>query len=434
MPSGRCRLKKLIAAVTVLAVSTAQADTIYVDVDCPDPGNGSEAEPYCSIQTAIDNAVDTDEVVVAPGTYFEAINFIGKAIWLHSSDGAKVTTIYAGGAGTVVTCNTQEGPDTVLEGFTVTGGNANNGGGMYNLFGSSPTVTDCTFTGNSAGTNGGGIDLDFPGFPTVTGCLFSGNSAKSNGGGMYNSSSTNPTVANCTFEGNLAMNGDAIALDTNPSFLTMANCVLWNGGDEIWNNNGSTVTVVYSDIQGGWPGIENIDADPMFVDPINGDYRLSPNSPCIDAGDNIAVPKFVLRDLDGNPRFVADVCAGDSGATVDMGAYEFQGTSCDLSNILAMLASWGSCRDCGKCFYDFDGDGTVGINDLLILLGNWGVERGASGGETLIGRPPRGRAVHGESSPAILHRWPTVHPCCKQKILGTRTLPWNGLSFHEALS
>ncbi len=48
------------------------------------------------------------------------------------------------------------------------------------------------------------------------------------------------------------------------------------------------------------------------------------------------MPKFVLRDLDGNPRFVADVCAGDSGPAVDMGAYEFQGTSCDLSNMLAL--------------------------------------------------------------------------------------------------
>ena len=62
-------MKKLICAVTVLAVSTAQADTIHVDVDCPGPGDGSEADPYCSIQTAIDNAVDTDEIVVAPGIY-----------------------------------------------------------------------------------------------------------------------------------------------------------------------------------------------------------------------------------------------------------------------------------------------------------------------------------------------------------------------------
>ena len=79
-------MKKLICAVTVLAVSTAQADTIFVDDDnCPGPGDGSELDPYCSIQTAIDAAVDTDEIVVAPGTYFETIDFLGKAITLRSS-------------------------------------------------------------------------------------------------------------------------------------------------------------------------------------------------------------------------------------------------------------------------------------------------------------------------------------------------------------
>ncbi len=80
--------------VALLAVSSAQADTIHVDDDnCPGPGSGTERDPYCSIQIAIDNAVDTDEIVVAPGKYFETINFFGKAIWLRSSDGAEVTTI-----------------------------------------------------------------------------------------------------------------------------------------------------------------------------------------------------------------------------------------------------------------------------------------------------------------------------------------------------
>ncbi len=89
-------MNKLICAVTVLAVSTAQAAIIHVDVaNCPGPGSGSVRDPYCSIQTAIDNAVDTDEIVVAPGTYFEAINILGKAIMLHSSDGPEVTTIDA---------------------------------------------------------------------------------------------------------------------------------------------------------------------------------------------------------------------------------------------------------------------------------------------------------------------------------------------------
>ena len=98
---------------------------IFVDDDnCPGPGNGSELNPYCSIQAAIDNAVDTDEIVVARGTYFETINFLGKAIALRSANGPDVTIIDAQQTGTVVTCDSGEGTDTVLEGFTITGGSA----------------------------------------------------------------------------------------------------------------------------------------------------------------------------------------------------------------------------------------------------------------------------------------------------------------------
>ena len=66
-------MKNLICAVTILAVSSAQAGTvIHVDVtNCPGPGNGMEGDPYCSIQTAVVAAMDGDEIVDAPGTYFE---------------------------------------------------------------------------------------------------------------------------------------------------------------------------------------------------------------------------------------------------------------------------------------------------------------------------------------------------------------------------
>ncbi len=76
---------RLTRGVTVLAVSTAQADTIYVDASCPG-GDGSELDPYCSIQTAIDNAVDTAEIVVALGTYFETLDFLGKVVTVCSTD------------------------------------------------------------------------------------------------------------------------------------------------------------------------------------------------------------------------------------------------------------------------------------------------------------------------------------------------------------
>ncbi len=70
----------------------AVADIIHV------PGD------YSTIQEAIDVAVDGDEVEVHPGTYFETINFLGKAITLRSSDGPDVTTIDGNGLVTTVNC------------------------------------------------------------------------------------------------------------------------------------------------------------------------------------------------------------------------------------------------------------------------------------------------------------------------------------------
>ena len=135
-------------------------------------------------------------------------------------------------------------------------------------------------------------------------------------------------------------------------------------------------------------GSNNIDLDPLFVDldgldgipgTADDNARLDPDSPCIDAGDNQAVPKGISTDLDGNDRFVDG--DGDMTDTVDMGAYEFQGPPCgaDLNNdgsvgasdLLILLAFWGRCTP--GCLGDLNSDGTVGASDLLALLVNWGL-------------------------------------------------------------
>jgi hypothetical protein len=72
------------------------------------------------------------------------------------------------------------------------------------------------------------------------------------------------------------------------------------------------VTVTYSDIEGGWTGTGNIDADPMFADAASGDYHLGVGSPCIDAGTPAGAP---AADVEGTPR----------DAAPDMGAYEWTG-------------------------------------------------------------------------------------------------------------
>jgi parallel beta-helix repeat protein len=80
---------------------------------------------YCSIQAAIDNAVNYDQIEVQPGTYNQVIDFNGLAVRVYSSDGPEVTTIDGTGNYHVVKCISGEDANTILEGFTITGGNAN---------------------------------------------------------------------------------------------------------------------------------------------------------------------------------------------------------------------------------------------------------------------------------------------------------------------
>jgi parallel beta-helix repeat protein len=268
---------------------------------------------------------------------------------------------------------------------TFSGNSAALGGGMCNHY-SDPTVTNCTFSGNSAGGGGGGM-LNVSSSPMLTNCTIDGNTATNNGGGMLNIGSGRPTLTNCTFSGNSATNGNALAFLGGPSDVMLTSCILWDGGEGIWNNDGSTVTINYTNVEGGFPGTGNIDADPMFVDPDNGDYRLSPGSPCIDAGHNWAIVALANTDLAGNPRFADDPATDDTGCgvpvVVDMGAYEYQGEpfpvklgdidgdgAVGVTDILLVLESWGACvEDC--CLADFNLDGEVGVNDFLILLAYW---------------------------------------------------------------
>ncbi len=373
--------------------TTAAAGEIYVPSQCP------------TIQEAIDNSWDGGTVWVADGRYTGSgnrdIDFKGRSITVRGENGPENCIIDCNGTEAEshrgFYFHSGEDADSVLAGFTITNGYVSgswyvgiggailceynssptitncivsgnsagwDGGGINNLS-SSPTITNCTFTGNSAvGNDGGGINNESSS-PTITNCTFSGNSAydwggairnilycrptitnctfrgnsADDGGAMFYFYESKPTITNCTFAGNSARNGNALACDSlgSQNNIQMANCILWDGGDEIWNNNGSAITITYSDVQGGWSGAGNIDADPMFDDYLG---RLSAGSPCIDAGDNTAVSadtadldndgntvEPIPWDLDGGCRFVDHPDTPDTGngtpPIVDMGAYEF---------------------------------------------------------------------------------------------------------------
>ncbi|MHC4086551.1 MAG: FG-GAP-like repeat-containing protein, partial [Planctomycetota bacterium] len=410
----------IAAAVCVLMMTLvvpATADTHYVS-----PGQ--------SIQAAIDDANDGDEIEVAPGIYVGAINFNGKAIRLYSSGGQDVTTIDANGAYHTVRCVSGEDANTILEGFTITGGNATYGGGMENYY-SSPTVTNSTFSGNSA-VKGGGICNSTYSRPKISNCIFSGNSADNWGGGMYNYNSS-PELSNCTFSGNTAPNGggmynlegsspmvtnciftnntaviDGGGLFNNVSSPTVTNCTFSgntaaSSGGGMYNNVGSpTVTncilwgdtaptgpeiyggspiVTYCDVQGGYTGTGNIAKNPLLRTAGKADLCLAPWSPCIDNGNNDEADANGT-DIAGLERVVDGDCNGT--AIVDIGAHEFRHTyagdfdlNCyvNFSDFAVLAMAWLSDPLNGnwQSAYDISvpADGLIDFKDVDVLAGNW---------------------------------------------------------------
>ncbi|MHC4676521.1 MAG: hypothetical protein ACYTBZ_28885 [Planctomycetota bacterium] len=231
-------------------------------------------DAFATIQEGIDAGTIPTVVHVAAGTYYENITMFSGVHVIGAGPG--ISIIDGNSSGSVVTA-IDVNSTAELAGFTITNGSATYGGGLYD-YNSGMLVSNCLFTGNSA---------DY-------------------GGGMYNEYECSPLISNCTFAGNTAVDGNAIACDSpgqsNPSILQIRDSIIWDGINGIWNNDGSTITINYSDVQGGWVGVGNLDSDPNFGDPCNGDYHLMSQagrwysqtqylvhddvtSPCIDAGD-----------------------------------------------------------------------------------------------------------------------------------------------------
>lgn len=215
------------------------------------------------------------------------------------------------------------------------------GGGGIRIDGYGSTsgarITDCVFIGNSAAgvnTGGGGIDIQY-GFATVTRCTFKNNTC-SIGAGMSSWDSL-VTVSNCTFTNNssdfcggldigggpginatvtnctLSANGGSALITRNNMTIAITNCILWAATAATIRSFGDSPTVTYSNVQGGYAGTGNINADPLFINAAGGNYRLQFTSPCLNTG-SASTPNLPSTDMDGAPRIL--------GSAPDMGAYE----------------------------------------------------------------------------------------------------------------
>jgi len=510
-PEGRKMRNFIFLCICLILAIPCQAGVIYVDANTPDNNDGSSwATAYKFLQDALAGAnsdPNVDEIRVAQGTYtpdsdsadpngsgdrvatFQLINGValmgGYAGFGQPEPNAREIEVYetilSGDLdGNDIDVNdpcdllneptraensyhvvTGSGTDetAVLNGFTLTGGNANGssedsrGGGMYNFLGSptiinckfiknftsamgggmynsesNPTITDCMFIENTSDDDGGGIRNYIDSDAVITNCSFIGNVAFEEGGGLNNRKNSNaivtncmfigniaavgggmenhvgralvtgvPIVTNCTFIGNVAnegggmRNNDANSVVTNCIFIgnvgsgmnnrnnspTVTNCILWANTVGSFDGSGSPV-VTFSNVEGGFSGTGNINANPYFVQLgywdangiwVEGDYHLLASSPCIDAGDPNYIAESNETDIDGRPRVL--------NGRVDMGAYEFLNGDIDgkgnvnFVDFCLFAAHWMD-TNCGTCDgTDLTGDGNVDFEDLRELVAYW---------------------------------------------------------------
>jgi hypothetical protein len=297
-------------------------------------------EDFAKIQDAINNSVDGDTILVAPGTYLENVTFKGKNVLLSShylfdEDVSFINTTIIDGSNphspdtaSVVSFLSNENRTAILQGFTLTGGKGTIifdgyivrvGGGIV-ILNSSPTIRHNIIAFNesinSAGVSfksGGGISADNSSAIISNNIIYKNKS--NSGGGVilspnpglifrnnivayntnYPSSITRGGVwirgdqggkfINNTIAFNSSGTSGGIGLHNNPR-VNIENCIIF--GNTTGSSNpqivgSGIISITNSNIEGGWAGDGNIDENPLFID--HSPFILQVGSPCVDMGD-----------------------------------------------------------------------------------------------------------------------------------------------------
>jgi len=316
---------KVVMIILVFIISTQlSAAIIHIPADYP------------TIQQGLDFAVTSDTILVESGIYCENINWpCMNGIKLIGS-GEEDCILDGNASGSVIIFDEINGivdTTTVISGFTIRNGSAECGGGIYSYH-SSPTlrnlivtaniasfdggglfcfnyshflIENVTVSDNIAGMEGGGINCDFTSCIIVNKCRIINNTANYSGGGICIEGGSVPCISYTLIANNSAEMGGGIAsgekgacelinctITNNTASVqgggfcsyyatfSVINCILWdNLPDQIFEDG----YITYSNVQGSWAGMGNIDSDPLFIDSVNGNYHLAVNSPCIDTGD-----------------------------------------------------------------------------------------------------------------------------------------------------
>jgi hypothetical protein len=385
-------MKKSLLVCSFILLSLTKAFSsgpiTYVNASAGGANDGTSwSDAYTDLQTALGNT-STGEIWVAAGIYYPSATS-GTSYSFHMKSGValyggfngsesirnqrnlitNISTLsgdldrsgnYSGGDSYHVVSFDNADNTSVLDGFTVTGGNSSGAGSIFDLVGAaisvapngggtySPQIANCIITGNNAGegaigtlnwnntgttaapkffnckvynNSGGASYTQCQGSgaysaPYYENCLFYNNTAGGIGGlaasaEHANGGRTDAAYVNCTLYNN---GSNAIYYRTygGAGSFTMNNCIMYGesvGTDSYISANNCVINSAYA---GNFSGSGLITSDPLFNDAVNNNFYLSCSSPCINQGNNSYATQ--INDLDGTSRIL--------GTAIDMGAYE----------------------------------------------------------------------------------------------------------------
>jgi hypothetical protein len=430
----------ICAAGLAMWTPLAAGEIIYVDAAnaAVDPDGGSWATAYASLQNAIASVNSSPtQIWVREGVYHPdegaQISPGDRTVAFDLPDGV---AIYGGFAGTEsyeefdrrdprqyvtilsgdlndddatagngensyhVVTSLNNPVDTILDGFVISGGNADNaadvnqrrGGGLW-LSGSSVRIVDCVVRGSTATSDGGGVYVA-SGSAAFSKCVFSTNAA-SQGGAVYIADGS-PSFVNSKFSANAAIaqagacfvssgfgggglpakvvnctivNNSSASLGTSGGVFSNAaahpviiNSIVWANSGAGSSNQAAQISptnlteVDYCCIAGStaYPGVGNTNADPLFTP----SHHLEAGSACIDAGEDNPLPgafePATSGDLDGHPRLFDE--PGVGGSALDMGCYE---RSVVLSLVFVLDSSGSMLRQHEPAYWELARQGIV---------------------------------------------------------------------------
>jgi predicted outer membrane repeat protein len=294
----------------------------YVPADAP------------TIQAGIDSARCGDYVVVAAGTYYEHDIVMKSGVQLYGdTDEPDRVTIDAQSSGRVFYCENLH-PSTRIDGFTITGGSSDVGGGIY-CASASIDVANCVFSGNTATVDGGALYCSDSSSPSIYSCTFSGNSASSSGAVLWCGSQSTPNVERSILAH--SPQGEAVYCDDGLSVPSFSCC-------DIYGNAGGDWTGCIAD-QASQDG--NFSVNPLFCCRAADNYHLRRTSPCLDVpgcgpvgalGQGCGVAWYVPADVPTIQAGIDSAVAGDT-VLVACGTYTWTGEATGIAESMLIMKS-----------------------------------------------------------------------------------------------